>query len=109
MVKRRTAGSRFHHAVKRIADWCRLNRHKEIGEQHQALGQKLRGHFAYYGIIGNLRSLQRFRYQVLRVWRKWLSRRHRGGGWPWPRFNELLRQLPLPVPRARVPPCTVKP
>ena len=109
MVKRKTAGSRFGRAVKKIADWCRLNRHKPVREQHQALWQKLRGHFAYYGLIGNLAALQRFRYEVYRVWRKWLSRRRRRGRWTWARFNELLRFLPLPVPRAGAPPSVVNP
>jgi group II intron reverse transcriptase/maturase len=107
VVKRTTADSRFHRAVKAIADWCRLNRHLPIGDQHQTLWQKLRGHFAYYGVIGNLRCLQRFRYQVLRVWQKWLSRRRRRGRWPWARFNEFLRRLPLPYPPSRVTPCVV--
>ena len=100
VVKRKTAGSRFHRAVKRIAEWCRLNRRRPIPEQHATLGQKLRGHFAYYGVIGNLRCLQRFRYEVIRVWHQWLCRRRRRGTWPWPRFNEMLRRVPLPWPRA---------
>jgi group II intron reverse transcriptase/maturase len=107
VVKRKTAGSRFRRAVKKIAQWCRLNRHRPIGEQHQGLWQKLRGHFAYYGVIGNLCWLQRFRYEVLRVWRKWLSRRHRRGRWSWARFNAFLRNLPLPWPSSWVPPCAV--
>jgi RNA-directed DNA polymerase len=109
VVKRKTAGSRFHRAVTRIAEWCRLNRHRPIGDQHQTLGQKLHGHFAYYGVIGNLPCLQRFRYEVLRAWRKWLSRRRRRGTWPWARFNELLRRVPLPWPRAAPSPCVANP
>jgi RNA-directed DNA polymerase len=109
VVKRKTAGSRFHRAVKRIAAWCRLNRHRPIAEQHATLGQKLRGHFAYYGVLGNLPCLQRFRYEVLRVWRKWLSRRRRRGTWPWARFNELLRRVPLPWPRVGTSPCVASP
>src|SRR5712691_6747253 len=49
VVKRKTAGSRFHRAIKKIAEWCRRNRHQPIGEQYQVLWQKLRGHFQYYG------------------------------------------------------------
>jgi RNA-directed DNA polymerase len=100
VVKRKTASSRFQRAVRKIADWCRLNRHRPIGDPYRALWYKLRGHFTYYGIIGNLPALQRFRYEVLRLWRKWLSRRHRDGQWTWARFNERLRFLRLPVPRA---------
>src|SRR5262249_38450269 len=79
-------------------------------EQYQALARKLQGHFAYYGgVIGNTRCLHRFRHEVMRLWRKWLSRRKRCGQWTWARFNQLLRKLVLPWPRAGVPPCVVNP
>jgi RNA-directed DNA polymerase len=110
VVKRKTADSRFRRAIKRIADWCRLNRHLPIPEQYRALARKLQGHFAYYGgVIGNTRCLHRFRYEVMRLWQKWLSRRRRRGRWPWARLNQLLKVLVLPWPRAWVPPCVVKP
>jgi group II intron reverse transcriptase/maturase len=110
VVKRKTAGSRFQRAIRKIADWCRLNRHLPLGEQHQVLGQKLRGHYAYYGgVIGNLCWLQRFRYEVVRVWRQWLGRRSRRGTCTWDWFNAFLRQVPLPWPRSWVPPRAVNP
>jgi RNA-directed DNA polymerase len=107
VVKRKTACNRFQRAIRKIAAWCRLNRHLPMGEQCRALWLKLRGHFSYFGIIGNLAALQRFRYEVLGVWRKWLSRRHRSGNVSWSRFYELQRLFPLPVPRA--PPFAAKP
>jgi RNA-directed DNA polymerase len=109
VVKRKTASSRFRRAFKKIAVWCRLNRHRSLREQYQALWYKLRGHFSYYGVIGNLPALQRFRFEVLGLWRKWLSRRHRSGPLSWARFHALLLHLPLPVPRAGAPPCVANP
>ena len=110
VVKRKTAGSRFHRAVGKIAAWCRLNRHLPIREQYQALCRKLRGHFAYYGgVIGNVRCLQRFRYEVMRLWRKWLARRKRRGQLLWERFNRMLKGLQLPWPSCWVPPCAASP
>jgi group II intron reverse transcriptase/maturase len=109
VVKRKTAGSRFHRAIKRIGEWCRLNRHLPVGEQHRMLGLKLRGHFAYYGVIGNLPSLSRFRYEAVRLWRKWLSRRRRRGQFTWARLNALLRALPLPWPCAKALPHAASP
>jgi RNA-directed DNA polymerase len=101
VVKRKTSGSRLRRAIRTVAEWCRCHRHEPVGQQYQALWRKLHGHFLYYGgVIGNLLSQQRFRYHVLQVWRKWLSRRRRRGRWTWARLNELLRYLPLPVPRA---------
>ncbi len=46
VVQRQTASSRFSRVVRRIAEWCRWNRHRPLGEQHQILGQKLVGHDA---------------------------------------------------------------
>jgi group II intron reverse transcriptase/maturase len=99
VVKRRTAGSRLRRAIATIAHWCRLNRHRPLAEQHRTLGQKLRGHFAYYGITGNGEALHRFRDAVTRLWRKWLSRRSRGQPWSWDRFRRLLARYPLPPAR----------
>jgi len=99
VVKRKTADSRFHRAVTKIAEWCRRNRHLPIQEQYAILAQKLRGHYQYYGVIGNLPSLCRFQYEVVCVWRKWLSRRKRRGQLVWARFLGLLRTFVLPGPR----------
>lgn len=99
VVKRRTSRSRLSRAFMKIADWCRRHRHLPVGEQQQTLGQKLRGHFAYYGITGNMDALQRFRHGVLQLWRKWLQRRTRGTAWGWSRFLALLRRFPLPEAR----------
>ena len=109
VVKQKTAGSRFHRAVRRIAVWCRLNRHLPMAVQHRALGLKLRGHFLYYGVIGNLCALRRFRNAVLCTWRKWLSRRHRDGVWSWARLFAWLRLHPLPVPCAWAAPRVANP
>src|SRR5207249_10582016 len=96
VVKRRTAPSRLRRALTTIAQWCQLNRHRPIPEQHQTLSQKLRGHFAYYGITGNSEGLRRFRDAVLGFWRKWLSRRTRGIPIAWEHFTRLLERYPLP-------------
>jgi RNA-directed DNA polymerase len=96
VVKRQTAGSRFSRALKKIAAWCRKNLHVPVAEQAHKLGQKLRGHCAYYGITGNIEALQRFHREVTRIWHKWLSRRHRKGYLAWPAFNRLLLRFPLP-------------
>jgi RNA-directed DNA polymerase len=99
VVKRRTSRSRLSRALTKIADWCRRHRHLSVRDQQRTLGQKLQGHFAYYGITGNLEALQRFRHEVLRLWWKWLGRRRAGGRWLWSRFLGLLQRFPLPAAR----------
>jgi group II intron reverse transcriptase/maturase len=97
VVKRKTSKSRFNRGLKALAEWLRKERHRPLADQHQTLSQKLRGHFAYYGITGNVAALQRFRLGVIELWRKWLSRRDRDGAISWQRMDRLLERYPLPA------------
>jgi RNA-directed DNA polymerase len=100
VIKRKTAQQRFSWGLKRITEWCRHKRHRPVAEQHQELCQKLRGHFAYYGITGNDLWLRKFRQGVKRAWQKWLHRRSRSStDMPWDRFNRLLQRYRLPPAR----------
>ena len=99
VIKRKTASNRLSRALHKISQWCRRNRHRPVREQHHILSQKLRGHYAYYGITGNSSALAGFRYQVAKIWHKWLSRRHRGKSIPWERFKRLLERYRLPPTR----------
>jgi group II intron reverse transcriptase/maturase len=96
VVKRKTSASRFRRGLKAISEWCRLNRHLPIADQHRTLSQKLRGHFGYYGITGNSQALARFRTAVLRIWKKWLCRRRRRGTISWARLTQRSEWLRLP-------------
>jgi RNA-directed DNA polymerase len=96
VVKRRTARSRLSRALRKIADWCRCHLHQPLAEQCRTLGQKLRGHYAYYGITGNLPALRRFYQVVTELWRHWLGRRTRGRPLSWSAFAALRDRFPLP-------------
>jgi group II intron reverse transcriptase/maturase len=97
-VKRKTAGRRFSRGLKRASEWFRRVRHQPVAWQHAQLERKLRGHYGYFGIPGNAAALGRFRYEVSRLWRKWLDRRSHKAGMTWERFQRLLRHYPLPTP-----------
>ncbi len=99
VVCRKTAKDRLARAITRTWTWCRENRHGSLGQQHAALGRKMQGHYAYYGVTGNMRSLKQFAYKVAESWRYWLARRsgHAQRTWEW--FHHLLRRWPLPGPR----------
>jgi RNA-directed DNA polymerase len=97
VVKRKTSTSRLSRGLRAINQWCRNHRHDPLVEQQRALSQKLRGHYAYYGITGNSQCLSAFRTWVVGCWRNWLSRRNRERGMTWDRFNQLLERYPLPA------------
>jgi len=98
VVQRRTSRKRFSRARRTLAQWCRKARHLPVKEQHQQMVWKLRGHFAYYGITGNARALDRFRHHAMATWRKWLDRRSQRARMSWEKFNRLLQRYPLPPP-----------
>ena len=99
VVRQRTAKSRLARALVAVNDWCRRNRHQPLPVQHARLSAKLIGHYAYYGITGNIQQLGRYCQQTTRVWKKWLERRTRSEPLPWDRFTALLKRHPLPTPR----------
>jgi len=99
VIKRKTASSRLRRGLEAIRTWCRNHRHLSLGEQHAQLSRKLRGHYAYYGVTNNQRSLHAFREQVRRLWRKWLSRRNRQDRVTWEMFERMEQRFLLPMPR----------
>jgi len=99
VIKRRTQQARLTLALKKITLWCRKHRHDPIYDQQQMLNSKLRGHYSYYGITPNSRSITLFWEQVKRIWMKWLNRRSRNPHLNWDKFNLLLKRYPLTKPR----------
>ncbi len=99
VVKRKTAAKRLTRALKSIRQWSRKHRHDPVSEQHRQLKRKLQGHYGYYGVTGNFRSLWLFFEQTKRAWRTWLSRRSQKAYVDWPKYVRLLARYPLPQPR----------
>lgn len=99
VIRRKTMGKRFTRGLKAISQWCRENRHEPLRQQVEQLGRKLKGHFGYYGITGNSAWLQRYRWEVIKRWRKWLGRRGDPQGMSWERMNRLLHFFYLPPAR----------
>lgn len=100
-VRRKTACQRLRRALKAIHQWCRKNQHRPVEELMRELGRKLRGHYAYYGITCNYRSLAQYYEGATRRLQWWLNRRSRQrDGMSWARFKRLIREVyPLPKPR----------
>jgi len=100
VVKRKTAGPRFARALRVINAWCNRNRHVPLKGQNWILNLKLRGHYLYYGITGNMNALYRFRWEVRRIWRKWLDRRSQKSRMTWDRYLLILKRYPLLKPNS---------
>ena len=100
VIKRKTKGKRMHVAIKAIWQWCKQNRHMPIKEQWKKLCQKLRGHYQYFGIRGNTKSMERYHWYTRATWKHWLGHRHRNGNISWEKFDRRYgKAFPLPTPR----------
>jgi group II intron reverse transcriptase/maturase len=60
---------------------------------------KLRGHYNYYGVSGNMRELTAFYFRTKRLAFKWLNRRSQRKSFTWDEFERFLTWNPLPQPR----------
>jgi hypothetical protein len=99
VVWRRTMRKRLGRSLRAMNQWCRKHRHDPLREQVEKLGLKLKGHFGYFGLTGNYPALQRYRWEVIKIWRKWLARRGDPKGMSWERMHRLLEFFHLPKAR----------
>jgi group II intron reverse transcriptase/maturase len=102
-MKRRTSCKKFRQKLSAYKEWLKANRTRmrnaEIWEKTRA---KLRGHFAYYGVTDNYRSLNDFARQVTRLLLKWLNRQGGKRRMTWEKFTLMERRFPFPPPRITV-------
>ena len=74
-VMQRTARKKLQGALRRIKDWIKLNRHLRGIKFITALNRRLLGHYNYYSVVGNLKSLRRYYNWAIECAFKWLNRR----------------------------------
>ena len=103
-VGMRTEKSRLRRSLTSLQELMRRIRHQAISDQVGDINAALRGHYAYYGVAGNLRSLIKVYQAVERYWRRMLCSRSRDGGrLTWDTFNQIKERNPLLRPKLRLP------
>jgi group II intron reverse transcriptase/maturase len=103
-VGMRTEKSRLRRSLATLQERMRQIRHFAITDQVHEINLILRGHYAYYGIAGNLRSLLKVYRTVERYWRKMLQSRSRDGKrLTWEIFTKIKERCPLLRPKLRLP------
>jgi RNA-directed DNA polymerase len=98
----KTKRARLLRMITTVTEYCWSHRHEPVAVQHAALARRLRGHFNYFGVNGNVRSLTILARSTERVWLKTLRRRSNRTRLTWERYVVLLRRFPLPEPRVYV-------
>jgi RNA-directed DNA polymerase len=100
ILKRKTSKKKLKASLHRVNEWIRINKAKPVEQLIFELNRKLQGHYGYYGITFNGRSLLHYHHKVRRLLYKWMNRR--GGKIPmnWEKFQtKILDHHPLKQPR----------
>lgn len=99
-VGRKTSQKKFRAKCKEMNNWLRNIRNCiKTKEWWPVLEAKLRGHYQYYGIRGNMRSLNRYYWLTVCMVFKWLNRRSQRKSFRWKSFFKYLECYPLPRPK----------
>jgi len=69
-----------------------------IKELWKTFRAKLRGHFQYYGVSENYRSIKMFYQESLKLMYKWLNRRSQKKSFNWKTFLVYIGRFELPQP-----------
>src|SRR6516225_676610 len=99
----RTERSSLQRTLMRLQDLMRRMRHLQVNEQVDNLNVLLRGHYAYFGIGGNFRALQKVYRAVERYWHKMLCSRSWKGRVRWTVFHQIKARSPLLRPKLYLP------
>ena len=102
-VGMRTEKSRLRRSLMSLQDQMRRMRHLSVREQVSNLNIVLRGHYAYYGIAGNFRSLQKVHRAVERYWHKMLCSRSWASRITWAVFHQIKQRHPILRPKLYLP------
>ena len=98
MVGRKTEKSRLRRSLQNLQILMRGIRHHEVKEQAYVINRVLRGHYAYYGLGGNHRSLWAVYRHSEKYWYKMLKSRCRKSNMTWTKFDKLREYYPLQLP-----------
>ena len=101
-VGRKTISKRVTAKLKLYKQWIWSHRTLPTAEIMKTTARKLKGHYAYYGVTGNSKSISNFAYEIARILFKWLNRRGKRGCMNFEKFKLLLKRFVLPRPRIMV-------
>ncbi len=101
-VKRKTSRKKYNAKIQAMKQWIKDNRNMPIWDLVKKLRTKLSGHYRYYGVTDNLKMLESFYQQTIRLLFKWMNRRSQRKSFKWDSFIMFLKICRLPKPKIYV-------
>jgi len=101
-VLRQTIRARLQAKLSEVKAELKRRMHDPVPEVAEWLRSVVAGHNRYFGVPMNIPALGLFRFQVVRLWHRALSRRSQGGRVLWDRMWRIVNRW-LPIPRTHHP------
>ena len=100
IVGHKTSKKRLAGGLREVKEWLKKVRNMfAMREWWPTLKAKLRGHYNYFGISGNMRCVRQFYGQVKSMVFKWINRRSQKKSMNWQKYLQYLKWNPLPTPK----------
>lgn len=97
---RKTSSKKLRAKLTAANMWLRSVRNvAKLSEWWPVFRAKLRGHYNYFGVSGNMREMQAFYFKTKRMAFKWINRRSQRKSFTLEKFERFLTWNPLPQPR----------
>jgi RNA-directed DNA polymerase len=97
-VRRKTMRKKMRAKLQELKEELRRRMHQAIHEIGAWLRAVLQGHYRYYAVPRNSKAMSAFRYQILLMWKRTLSKRSQKGRITWERMTRYADRW-LPIPR----------
>lgn len=98
---RRTARKKLHTTKATYSEFIKRFRHMKTSELIDLLTVKLRGHYNYFGAVGNFYSLYSVYDHVVNLLYKWLNRRSGRKSITWANLKRLIKYRSLAFPQCK--------
>lgn len=101
-VKRKTARKKLNSKIKEFKIWIKQHRNTKLKELMPMINEKLRGHYQYFGITDNAKSINRYLYEVDKTLFKYLNKRSQRRSYNYEEYREMKKRYPLLPARIQV-------
>ena len=102
IVKHKTSKKKMKAKRKEFKMWMKENMHKLVAEIMDTIKKKLIGHYNYYGINNNSKSVCDYYIYVKWTTYRILNRRHQKRSMSYELFNRIWSGLSMPIPHIKV-------
>jgi RNA-directed DNA polymerase len=83
--------------LNKVKEWAKQVRNRTTLEEiWKTFRAKIRGHIQYYGVSFNMKAMEKFIHESVRIVFKWLNRRSQRKSFVWEQFNFYIEKNELP-------------